>query len=538
MLPRARERRRNGPAAQDAEPTAEQDAKPAAVPVTGATRWVTWRAQAVPLLRGHWLACLLLAGGLVLRVLAQVAYQPALLYIDSSKYLYGAYPGSVPLGYRYLLKIILPVSNLGTVVAIQHLLGLAMAVVIYLLLQRHGVTRWLAALAMGPVLLDAYQVQMEEMIMPDVWLEALLVAGLALLLWRQVLSTRAMVIAGLLLGASATMWAGGELLIFPAVIYLLALGGGWRQALFRSVAMIVAVALPILAYCSVSDIQTGHFWLAASQSTIGRTAAAADCATLKVPADVRALCPSPSAQAMGPDWLEHSAKSPLFTTPIPPNTNKAVLLQQLNSAIKHQQPLRVAVAILRDSVRLFSPFRGPIKSVTPIRRWQFQTAYPAYPPWTQVRNGNILIGMPRPNNQFHLIKISSSYGDKAQVINPIATFLRDYQLDGGYTPGPLYLLLVLAALAGSVLVLVRRKLATAGQRAGLACLLFSVASIVLLFLPDVFEFSWRYEIPAVVLLPPAGIFGLMALLDWHRGQGAQPKGAPPKGARAKPQPEA
>ena len=41
----------------------------------------------------------LLAAGLVLRVLAQAAYQPALIYIDTLKYLYGASPGSEPLGY-------------------------------------------------------------------------------------------------------------------------------------------------------------------------------------------------------------------------------------------------------------------------------------------------------------------------------------------------------------------------------------------------------------------------------------------------------
>ena len=64
-------------------------------------RWRTRRAQAVTLLRRHWLVSALLAAGLVLRVLAQVAYRPALLYVDTLKYLYGASPGSDPLGYRW-----------------------------------------------------------------------------------------------------------------------------------------------------------------------------------------------------------------------------------------------------------------------------------------------------------------------------------------------------------------------------------------------------------------------------------------------------
>ena len=120
----------------------------------------------------------LLLAGLVLRVLAQVAYRPALLYIDSLKYLYNAWPGTDPLGYKGVLKAILLVGNLQVVTAVQHLVGLAMGVAIYAVLLRRGVPRWLAALAAAPVLLDAYELQIEQTIMPDVWFEALLLAGL------------------------------------------------------------------------------------------------------------------------------------------------------------------------------------------------------------------------------------------------------------------------------------------------------------------------------------------------------------------------
>ena len=102
-------------------------------------RWRAWRAQAVTAARHHWLVSVLLVAGLVLRVLAQIGYRPALLYVDSLKYLYGASPGSDPLGYRLVLKVVLVVGDLGTVAAIQHLLGLAMAVALYVVLLRRGV---------------------------------------------------------------------------------------------------------------------------------------------------------------------------------------------------------------------------------------------------------------------------------------------------------------------------------------------------------------------------------------------------------------
>ena len=74
-------------------------------------------------LRAHPVAAVLLAAGLVLRVLAVMAYHPALLYVDTLKYLYGAWPGADPVGYTAILKPILLVGDLGTVALVQHRSG-------------------------------------------------------------------------------------------------------------------------------------------------------------------------------------------------------------------------------------------------------------------------------------------------------------------------------------------------------------------------------------------------------------------------------
>ncbi|HSS90524.1 MAG TPA: phospholipid carrier-dependent glycosyltransferase, partial [Streptosporangiaceae bacterium] len=149
------------------------------------------------LAREHWLLTALLAAGLVLRVLAQIAYRPALFYIDSMKYLFGAYPGNDPPGYQLLIKPVLDVANPSLVAAFQHVVGLAMAVLLYAVLLRRGVPRWLAALATAPVLLDAYQLQIEQTIMPDVMFEACIVAGLAALLWHPRPRTALIITGGL-----------------------------------------------------------------------------------------------------------------------------------------------------------------------------------------------------------------------------------------------------------------------------------------------------------------------------------------------------
>ncbi len=501
-------------------PQRRQPAPETGRPAAGEPAGEPWQDRLHAVARRHWLICLLAGAGLLLRLTSELAYRPALIYVDSLKYLYGASPGADPLGYR---AVLVAVGNLSVVALLQHLLGIAVAIVIYVVVLRRGGGRWLAALAAAPVLLDAYQMQMEQTIMPDVWFDAMVVAGLAVLLWRPALTMPFVIAAGLILGLSATVRATGEIMIVPALVFVAAAAGGLRRAVELGAVLTLAFAVPILCYCSVSYAETGHFWLSRAQSTSGRLAAAADCATLKLPADVRPLCPTPAEQAHGPDWLEHTAPSPLHSAPIPRGANRAELINELDSAVEHQQPLRVAAAVARDSVRLFALTRGPVESVTPISRWQFQTRYPTYPPWVTLGRGNVIVVgvQDQAFTPFVFRKLSPAYGGRAQVDRPVAAFLRAYQLDGGYTPGPLLALFTLAGIAGSALALLRRARAPGGRQLALGCLLFTATAAVLLLVPDILEFSWRYQLPALITLPPAGVLGFGAVLsDWRARHGS------------------
>ncbi len=489
---------------RQAEPARVETAQdqPRAVRRTGPparARTGRWRAaQAV--LRRHWLAVLLLAAGLALRTAAELAYRPALFFVDSVRYLYNA-DGMDPVGYKGPLRAILLVANFDTVAAVQHLLGVAMAVVIYLLLMRRGVNRWLAALAIAPVLLDAYQLQIEQMIMPDVWFEALIVAGLAILLWRPDAGWRRVVAAGIVLGTSATVAQVGEALILPAVIYLLAAGGGWRRAVGKAAAMCVAFALPIVAYCSGSYLLTGDFFLSHSgvTSLYGRLAAAADCATLRLPSDERGLCPTAAQQARGPDWLEYAKASPVqpYYSNLPRGEVNS-LISDFNHRVLSQQPSRVLDAYARDVVKLFALTRDGQGGDTPIARWQFQTTYTYYPPWTSQA----------------VVKAATSQfgGGEPAVWRPVASFLRAYQLHGGYTPGPFLLACAVAGLIGSGVAVARRRLDPGTRGLALGCLLFFTAGAFVTLASDVFEFSWRYQLPALVTLVPAGVLGVSVLI--------------------------
>jgi hypothetical protein len=360
------------------------------------------------------------------------------------------------------------------------------------------------------------------------------VAGLVVLLWRPAPSLRLTAAAGVLLGGSATVHQLGEVLVVPAVLYLLATAGTLRRAATTAGVLIVAFLVPILAYCTVSYVSNGHFRLARGQQDTGRVVAAADCATLQLPADVRPFCPTPRQQSFGPDWIEHSKYSPLHTAPVPAGMTRAALTNQLTSAIWSQQPLRIAGAVGLDSLRLFTVTRTSDPFTTPLWRWQFQTHYPVYPNWiTLSPSHTIIVGVQvRLFGKLFPKPLKPAYGGPAQVNVPIASFLRSYQLDGGYTPGPLFAVLALLGVAGSVIALIRRSSADRRTRAaGLACLLFTLTAAVILLAPDVYEFSWRYQLPAVLTLPPAGLLGLTALLGLRRRPAAEPA-TPPAGEAA------
>jgi hypothetical protein len=470
--------------------------EPAAAPRSSLAR----RAAAAA--RQNWLAVTLLTAGLVLRVLAELAYRPAIFYIDSQRYLTNAY-GMDPEGYKAPLRAILAVANFDAVAAVQHLLGLAMAVVIYLLLRRRGVARWLAALAMAPVLLDGYQLQAEQSIMPGAWFEALIVAGLAILLWRPGTGWRRLLAAGVVLGASATVAQVGEALLLPLILYVLVAADGWRQSIAKAAAMCAAFVLPIVAYMAGSQAISGVFALSHTGVTsfYGRMAAAADCSTLKLPAAERGLCPTKAQQAQGPDWLEYNSGSPVRTYYDNTNRNQTDgQLSSFNHAVLTQQPLRVLRAYGRDVLKLYSVTRTTDPGDTPIWRWQFKTYTRYYPPHASQ-------AMVR---QF----VDRWGGGQPAVWAPVASFLRAYQLDGGYTPGPLLALLTVTGLAGSLTLLpvLRRRLDPARRQTALACLAFFVCAAGVLLVSDAFEFSWRYQLPALVTLVPAGVLGISVLV--------------------------
>jgi hypothetical protein len=460
------------------------------------------------LLRRHGVFAVLFVVGVVLRVVTFLAYQPALLYIDSRPYLTNMGllrpSGARPVGYSVFLRPLTAFGDLRVVPIVQHGMGLALAVGIYALLLRAGARRWLAAIAAAPVLLDAYQLQIEQNVLSETLFEVMIFVGLVLLvdgvgrhrpIGRRLVTAA---VAGLVLGLTVPVRLIGQFVVLPAAVYLLfERGRRWSQRAVAAALFTTLFAIPVLAYMAYFQSWTGDFTLTpvGGRMIYGRVAVLVDCDRIDIPADQRDLCPDePLGQRLKIDNYVWNSESPVNRHEPPRGMNEDESLREFGMRVVRQQPWDVAKAVVTDVGKMFWPTRAQFPDDVDVGRWQFQEVYPRYGRYDEVL---------------------ASFGARAEVSPGLAGALRAYQLSIGYTPGPVLLLALLAGLAGGLGIGGARR---SPLRA--ACLLWSVTGAMLAMLPAVYEFSWRYMLPALVMMPVAGALGVTALTDRNRAMTA------------------
>jgi hypothetical protein len=464
------------------------------------------------LVRTNWLFSPLLLAGLALRVITWLAYQPALLYNDAYNYLANIGPLNPqyldPIGYPlFVLRPLVPLGGIALVSAVQHVAGLGMALLLYRIALRCGARRWLAALVTAPVLLDGYQLQIEQNILSDVWLQVLLVLLLWLLVGRGVPSVRVAALAGLVIGLSMTVRMVAITLIVPAALYVLLVGrqwkvpGGWRKIAARGGALLGVFLAVVAAYGTYFDVKVGYWGLstASGNSVYGRTAEIADCSKLDLDSVLAQLCPKePLGRRLGTNTYAHlDGDNPNWPGYVPPGETVYDLDRQFAKKVLFAQPWDVARAVLADFGKGFLPTKNTLPGDPPAWLWQFQTTFPTFSIHPNDRTADAYA---QTDAQARM------YGGKGLSLNAgLARFLHDYQ-KVGYTPGTLFgALLVLGLLAGFGLGRARRSPLAA------PALLVSGLTLTVLGTAAVFEFSWRYQLPDLVLLPLAGALGWMAL---------------------------
>ncbi|GAA0393359.1 hypothetical protein GCM10009530_50890 [Microbispora corallina] len=454
--------------------------------------------------------------GTLLRLVAVAGYRPALWFPDSYTYVVTAMrprPDLVrPAGYSMFLRLLEPFHSFALVVVAQHVLGLLTGAMVYAAARRGGAAAWAAVLASAPVLLDAYQVELEHLLVSDPLFGFLVTAAVWASLRRPVSGPRAVALGVLLAAATLTRTVGLPLVaVFAAFLVWRALRDGhtgWRGPARRAGLLLLAALVPLGAYAG---------WFYATYQRIGligsngvflyaRTMSFADCGVMRPPADLRVLCDPrpPSARPASQEYI-WSFDSPLVRLPgitFTPETDS--LAMRFASLAIRSQPLDYAASALTELGRSFVWTRPVYPDPATYGYYEF----PRTPP-------------PPPGR--HPAVVGTRFAERYEqgpltvgVAEPYAGMLRAYQRVA-FLPGTLLLaVLLVPPSAAAARLLARRRQAGGGLRglvrweargaprgtvppAGRWGLPWTAAWTLLLVPPATAQFDYRYVLPVVPL---------------------------------------
>ncbi len=183
----------------------------------------------------HRLFLIVMIPAVLLRADAELGYRWQAWFNDSFEYVSNTVSFSLDptrvSGYEIWLKILQPLHSYAVITILQHLMGLAIGVMIYALARhRFGAPPWLAMLAAVPVLYDGFEIELEHLILSDLPFLFLVTLAVTLLLWNPAgPSTRMCLLIGGLLGLSVILRSVGEPLVAVFIVYMIIRRFSWRK---------------------------------------------------------------------------------------------------------------------------------------------------------------------------------------------------------------------------------------------------------------------------------------------------------------------
>jgi hypothetical protein len=454
----------------------------------------------------------ILALGLLLRLLLTLAWKPALFgWPDAASYIgvsHGALFGNElrPAGYPLFLKGLYALSpSLLLVVAVQHLLGLASALLLYLAVARTGVPRVLGLVPAAVVALGGDGIFLEHAPIS----ESLFIFLIAATLYSAVRSLegdglRWPAVAGATLAVAASVRVVALPLVPVLCIWLLVAGRRpLRTRLAVAAVGCVGVAAVLGVYFTAEQQAVGHTGLSRNGiwNLYGRVAPFADCSKFTPPGRTSVLCERTprSARPLTNQYTFNWFYSPAIRAYGNPHTappeNTAAVASFAYAVILHQ-PLDYATEVGASLLRYVVP--GSLRG------------YGGGPSYRDLVHGQVLFN---PLYQSEGRKVANQYYTDAgrfRAHHGLIALLRGWE-SLTRIHGPLFVLLALLSLAAPFM---------AAGRARSAAALFSVSAWTLLVVPvATVEFSARTAVPGFGPLAAAAAIGGWRVLVAVRSRG-------------------
>jgi hypothetical protein len=476
--------------------------------------WAGWTSPSWALFA---LGALLLAG-IALRVLASEAAWPALPTLaDSWPYSYFAATDPFsnpqhPPGYSLFLALIgLVTHSVGVFVVLQHLLGIASALLLFAAVRRLCGSPWPGVVAAAVVLLGADQLYLEVQIMSEVLFTALL-AGFLYAMARALEGPRRwwpwpVVAAVLVVLATMTRTAGLFLVPVAALALLLGEPRPWLPRWRPLAAFIGAVAVCLLVVASVSSVTGNRFGITPSPGwhLYARAAPIADCSQFTPPPGTAKLCETTApAERFGPDWYLYDPASPALRL-IGPLGTEDEKLEAFGREVVLHQPRAFVESVLPDIAAYWFPEDyGPWKSgmgtdIDGQLSWKWATLVDKTQQETQE-------GMETFFSPFAVHR-------RFRLINAFYDYQRIVRF-GGTMLTIATLLILIGLFVGS-------------RQSRIAILLLGVGGLAIITLPTFSaNYVGRYMVPPSGPLAAAGVIGAMSIVSWlrawRRGRSSQP----------------
>lgn len=449
-----------------------------------------------------------LAAGALLRLIALIGFPGALWFAGDSYVYIGAALRPQPnlsktTGYSLFLRALLPFHSLTLVVALQHLMGLAVAVIIYWLLRKHQVSRLWSTIATLPVLFDGFMIEDEHLIMAEALFTFAVMVALLLVLRTRRVSWWVALITGLLLGYAAIVRTEGApfLALFPLFLLLRGFRDyGWKK--LRAWAAPVVLALgclaPVAGYALWFQSFTGHLGLTESTGYYlwGRVSSFADCAVIKPTGAEAAVCPKePVRHRTAPGnfiWHAPEVHKDLPGGPVTPANNK--LLTDFAIHAVEAQPLGYVRAVAHGLVMAVSPQREQYPSKGTVYYYYFHRHRLGIPHHSWIDGGYA------PDDW-----VAYGHAKPGRVIEPFATLMIGYQRAHLYTWGPLLAIILATGLGGVIRVrrpvrdwrLTRRGSPLSWSPRGTTMLPWVTAIVMLVTPIALADFDYRYLLPVI-----------------------------------------